>query len=110
MPLVTTIHKHPLNLCLLIQCEGVRQKAWICPGIQQIYSEDRYLAVFAGLAPVSNPRFVIAVMVDEPSTGKYYGGQVAAPIFAKVMAGALRVYGVEPDKEDTMPVLLTKAK
>lgn len=74
------------------------------------YSEDRYLAVFAGLAPVSNPRFVIAVMVDEPSTGKYYGGQVAAPIFAKVMAGALRVYGVEPDKEDTMPVLLTKAK
>ncbi len=74
------------------------------------YAKDRYLAVFAGLAPVSNPRFVIAVMVDEPRGGKYYGGQVAAPIFAKVMAGALRAYGVEPDKEDTMPILLTQAK
>ena len=74
------------------------------------YAEDRYLAVFVGLAPVSNPRFVIAVMVDEPSAGKYYGGLVAAPVFAKVMAGALRVYGVAPDKEDTMPVLLTTNK
>lgn len=53
---------------------------------------------------------MIAVMVDEPSAGKYYGGLVAAPIFSKVMAGALRVYGIAPDKEDTMPVLLTKAE
>lgn len=74
------------------------------------YADDRYLAVFVGLAPVSNPRFVIAVMVDEPSAGKYYGGLVAAPIFSKVMAGALRVYGIAPDKEDTMPVLLTRAE
>jgi len=74
------------------------------------YADDRYFAVFVGLAPVSNPRFVIAVMVDEPSAGKYYGGLVAAPIFSKVMAGALRVYGIAPDKEDTMPVLLTKAQ
>lgn len=74
------------------------------------YADKQYLAVFVGLAPVSNPRFVIAVMVDEPSTGKYYGGLVAAPVFSKVMAGALRVYGVAPDKEDTMPVLLASAK
>ncbi len=74
------------------------------------YADDRYLAVFVGLAPVSDPRFVIAVMVDEPSAGKYYGGLVAAPVFSKVMAGALRVYGVAPDKEDTMPVLLTTVK
>ena len=74
------------------------------------YTEDRYLAVFVGLAPASDPRFVIAVMVDEPSAGKYYGGLVAGPIFAKAMAGALRVYGVEPDQEDTMPVLLTEAR
>lgn len=74
------------------------------------YADDRYLAVFVGLAPASNPRFVIAVMVDEPSAGKYYGGLVAAPVFSKVMAGALRVYGVAPDKEDTMPVLLTAAQ
>jgi cell division protein FtsI (penicillin-binding protein 3) len=74
------------------------------------YADDRYLAIFVGLAPVSNPRFVIAVMVNEPPAGKYYGGQVAAPVFSKVMAGALRVYGVAPDKEDTMPVLITRIK
>jgi cell division protein FtsI (penicillin-binding protein 3) len=74
------------------------------------YTEDRYLAVFVGLAPASDPRFVIAVMVDEPSAGKYYGGLVAGPIFAKAMAGALRAYGVEPDQENTMPVLLTEAR
>jgi cell division protein FtsI (penicillin-binding protein 3) len=71
------------------------------------YTKKSYLAVFVGLAPVSNPRFVIAVMVDEPSAGKYYGGLVAAPVFSKVMAGALRVYGVAPDQEESMPVLLT---
>ncbi|MCK5477415.1 MAG: penicillin-binding protein 2 [Methylococcales bacterium] len=74
------------------------------------YTEKTYFAVFVGLAPVSDPRFVIAVMVDEPTAGKYYGGLVAAPVFSKVMAGALRVYGVAPDKEDTMPVLLTKVE
>jgi cell division protein FtsI (penicillin-binding protein 3) len=73
------------------------------------YTEKNYLAVFVGMAPASNSRFVIAVMVDDPSAGKYYGGQVAAPIFSKVMTGALRLYGVAPDKEDTMPVLLTRA-
>ena len=72
------------------------------------YSNKLYSAVFVGMAPASHPRFVIAVMVNEPSAGKYYGGQVAGPIFSKVMAGALRIYGVEPDKEDTMPVLLTQ--
>ncbi len=74
------------------------------------YADDRYLAVFVGMAPVSNPKFVIAVMVNEPRAGKYYGGQVAAPVFSKVMAGALRVYGIAPDKEESMPVLLTSAK
>ncbi len=74
------------------------------------YTEKSYLAVFVGLAPASNPRFIIAVMVDEPSAGEYYGGLVAAPVFSKVMAGALRVYGVAPDREDTMPVLLTQVE
>jgi cell division protein FtsI (penicillin-binding protein 3) len=73
------------------------------------YAEKKYQAVFVGMAPASDPKFVIAVMVDEPSAGKYYGGQVAAPIFSKVMAGALRLYGVPPDKEESMPVLLTRA-
>jgi len=61
------------------------------------YSSKKYLAIFAGMAPASDPRFVMVVMVDEPSSGKYYGGQVAAPVFSKVMAGALRLMAVPPD-------------
>jgi cell division protein FtsI (penicillin-binding protein 3) len=72
------------------------------------YTENKYFSVFVGMAPASNPRFIIAIMVDEPSAGEYYGGLVAAPAFSKVMAGALRVYGIEPDGVDTMPLLLSK--
>jgi cell division protein FtsI (penicillin-binding protein 3) len=72
------------------------------------YSANSYFALFAGLAPASNPRLVIVVMIDEPSAGQYYGGLVAAPVFSKVMGGALRLLGVTPDQEDTMPILIAK--
>jgi cell division protein FtsI (penicillin-binding protein 3) len=71
------------------------------------YSDKDYIAAFVGMAPASDPQYVIAVMVDTPSAGQYYGGQVAAPVFSRVMAGVLRIYGVAPDQEETMPVLLT---
>jgi len=58
---------------------------------------NKYVASFVGLAPASDPRLVIAVMIDEPSTAIYYGGDVAAPVFSRVMAGALRTLGVPPD-------------
>ena len=61
------------------------------------YADDRYLAVFAGIVPASDPRLVMVVMIDEPSAGKYYGGQVAAPVFSKVMTGALRLLNIPPD-------------
>jgi cell division protein FtsI (penicillin-binding protein 3) len=61
------------------------------------YAPDKYHASFVGFAPASRPRLVIAVMVDEPAAGQHYGGQVAAPVFAQVMAGALRILGVAPD-------------
>jgi cell division protein FtsI (penicillin-binding protein 3) len=61
------------------------------------YSEDRYLSLFAGMAPVSNPRLVMVVMIDEPRGGQHYGGQVAAPVFSRVMSGALRLLNVSPD-------------
>lgn len=61
------------------------------------YLEDRYLALFAGIAPASKPRLVMAVMINEPSNGVYYGGEVAAPVFSKVMAGALRLLNIAPD-------------
>jgi cell division protein FtsI (penicillin-binding protein 3) len=61
------------------------------------YSEDKYIGVFAGMAPATHPRFVTVVMLDEPSGTKYYGGEVAAPVFSEVMSTALRLYGVAPD-------------
>jgi cell division protein FtsI (penicillin-binding protein 3) len=62
-----------------------------------VYARDKYVSSFVGLAPASDPRLVIAVMLDEPSAGKYYGGLVAAPVFSAVMGGALRMLGVPPD-------------
>ncbi len=61
------------------------------------YSDDKYLAVFAGVVPVSKPRFVMVVTIDEPSNGEYYSGKVAAPVFSKVMADVLRLMNVAPD-------------
>jgi cell division protein FtsI (penicillin-binding protein 3) len=61
------------------------------------YASDRYISSFVGFAPASNPRLVIAVMLDEPGGKSYYGGEVAAPVFSNVMAGALRLLGIEPD-------------
>jgi len=61
------------------------------------YSEDAHTAVFAGFGPASDPRFIVAVTVDEPAAGKYYAGDVAAPVFANIMSGALRQYAVPPD-------------
>jgi cell division protein FtsI (penicillin-binding protein 3) len=61
------------------------------------YAADKYIASFVGLAPASAPRVVVAVMIDEPSSDDYYGGSVAAPVFAQVTQGALRVLGVPHD-------------
>lgn len=61
------------------------------------YAADKYVSSFVGFAPVSEPRVVIAVMIDEPRNGEYYGGTVAAPVFAQVMQGALRLLGVPHD-------------
>jgi cell division protein FtsI (penicillin-binding protein 3) len=61
------------------------------------YSDKKYRAWFVGLAPIDNPRIVVAVMVDEPSNGKFYGGDVAAPVFSETVAQTLRMLGVQPD-------------
>lgn len=61
------------------------------------YAADRYVSSFVGFAPVSDPRLVIAVMIDEPGNGQYYGGTVAAPVFSNVMGGALRMLSVPLD-------------
>jgi cell division protein FtsI (penicillin-binding protein 3) len=61
------------------------------------YASHKYRSWFVGLAPVGKPRIVVAVMVDEPTNGKYYGGAVAAPVFSQVVQQTLRVMGVPPD-------------
>ncbi len=61
------------------------------------YADDRYLALFVGFAPATEPRLAAVVVINEPAGEDYYGGQVAAPVFSKVMAGALRLLDVMPD-------------
>ena len=66
---------------------------------------NKYVASFVGFAPASNPRLIIAVMIDEPTGSQYYGGSVAAPIFSSVMAAALRLLGVPTDAPNERIVL-----
>ena len=73
------------------------------------YSEDRYQAYFAGFAPASDPRLAAVVVVDEPRGEEYYGGQVAAPVFGRVMAAALRLTGAAPDDRDGLASSVTMA-
>ena len=61
------------------------------------YAEDRYQSVFAGIVPASHPRLVAVVMINEPSQGEYYGGQVAAPAFARLLGETLRLMNISPD-------------
>ena len=61
------------------------------------YSEDKYISIFAGLAPASDPRLAAVVVIDEPSGELYYGSDVAAPVFADVMTESLRLLAVPPD-------------
>ena len=65
------------------------------------YAPDRYLSSFVGMAPASNPRLIIGVVIDEPSGGVYYGGSVAGPVFAQVMAASLRQLALPPDAPET---------
>jgi cell division protein FtsI (penicillin-binding protein 3) len=67
------------------------------------YSEERYTAVFAGVAPVTRPRLAVVVIVDEPRAGAYYGGDVAAPVFSKIVEGAMRILAIAPDRLPAAP-------
>ncbi len=72
------------------------------------YVSNKYRAWFVGLAPIDHPRIVVAVMVDEPNNGVYYGGDVAAPVFSQVVQQTLRMLGVPPDL-DVKPQIVTTA-
>ena len=61
------------------------------------YADKKYRGFFVGLAPIDQPRIVVAVMIDEPSNGKYFGGDVAAPVFSETVQQTLRLLGIQPD-------------
>ncbi len=65
--------------------------------VEGSYAGNRYVSSFVGLAPASEPRLVVAIMIDEPNGKDYYGGLVAAPVFSRIMAGALRFMALPPD-------------
>ena len=67
------------------------------------YSTDRYMAVFGGVSPASEPRLAAVVVIDEPGAGQHMGGQVAAPVFSRVIGGALRLLAVAPDQPVKAP-------
>lgn len=69
------------------------------------YEEDKYVGSFVGLAPASNPRLIMAVMIDEPTGKDYYGGTIAAPVFSAVMSDALRMLAVPQDAPNTNVVI-----
>ncbi len=64
--------------------------------------QDRYVASFAGLAPASRPRLAAVVVINDPAGEQYYGGQVAAPVFSRVMSSALRLFNIPPDDVSTL--------
>jgi cell division protein FtsI (penicillin-binding protein 3) len=73
------------------------------------YTASKYVASFVGFAPVSAPRIVVAVMIDEPGAGKYYGGEVAAPMFSRIVGDTLRAMRVAPDAPFALKIAPTQA-
>jgi cell division protein FtsI (penicillin-binding protein 3) len=71
----------------------------------QGYEKNKYVGSFVGFAPASNPRLIMAVMIDEPTSGQYYGGTVAAPVFSAVMTDALRMLAIPQDAPNANLVL-----
>jgi cell division protein FtsI (penicillin-binding protein 3) len=67
------------------------------------YSTDRYMAVWGGVAPATAPRLAAVVVIDEPGAGQHMGGQVAAPVFSRIVGGALRLLAVAPDQPVNTP-------
>ena len=61
------------------------------------YAEDRYMALFAGIAPATRPRLAVVVVIDDPTNGEYYGGDVAAPVFSRIVEGSMRILAIPPD-------------
>jgi cell division protein FtsI (penicillin-binding protein 3) len=69
------------------------------------YNERKYVSSFVGFGPVTDPRFIVAVMLDEPAGPRHAGGDVGAPVFSSVMGSALRMMSIAPDAVGTLNAL-----
>ena len=74
------------------------------------YASKKYRGFFVGMAPIENPRIVVAVMIEEPKNGKYFGGDVAAPVFSETVQQTLRILGVQPDINVKPQIVYTAVK
>ena len=74
------------------------------------YAGKKYRGVFVGMAPIENPRIVVAVMIDEPTNGRYFGGDVAAPVFSQAVQQTLRLMGVQPDMAVKPQIIVNAAE
>ncbi|KZZ43145.1 MAG: penicillin-binding protein 2 [Saccharospirillaceae bacterium] len=72
------------------------------------YEDSEYTAIFAGVAPISNPELVLVVVVDEPQGQEYYGGEVAAPVFSRIMEQSLRLRQVAPDNSNIKKIIINE--
>jgi cell division protein FtsI (penicillin-binding protein 3) len=72
------------------------------------YAGKKYRGFFVGMAPIEQPRIIVAVMIDEPSNGRYFGGEVAAPVFSQTVQQTLRLLGIQPDMA-VKPQIVAKA-
>jgi cell division protein FtsI (penicillin-binding protein 3) len=73
------------------------------------YAVKKYRSFFVGMAPIETPRIVVAVMIDEPGNGRYFGGEVAAPVFSETVQQTLRMLGIQPDMA-VKPQVVAKAE
>ena len=71
------------------------------------YAQKKYRSWFVGIAPIAHPRIIVAVMVDEPTAGKWFGGDVAAPVFSEIVQQTLRMMGEPPDL-DVKPQIVSR--
>ena len=76
--------------------------------IKNRYSKDHLIVSFVGMAPATNPRLVVAVMIDEPKVEKASGGRLAAPLFSKIMSNSLRIMDIAPDARPQVKNLKSK--
>lgn len=73
------------------------------------YEENLHNSLFAGMVPASDPEIVVIVVINEPKGEEHYGGQVAAPVFSEIAAGAMRILNIQPDKLTEQQLIATVA-